>query len=50
MSAWNTKMHSNINAISLTGYSDNMKSNLADLGLTEKMLVPLEEAGQISIS
>lgn len=50
MSAWNTKMHSNINAISLTGYSDNLKSNLADLGLTEKMLVPLEEAGQILTS
>lgn len=50
MSAWNTQMHSNINAISLTGYPDKMKSNLADIGLTEKMFVPIEEAGQILVS
>ena len=47
MSAWNTQMHTNINAISLTGYPDKLKDNLADIGLSEKLIVPIEEAGQI---
>lgn len=41
MSAWNTQMHTNINAISLIRYPDKLKNNLADIGLSEKLFVPI---------
>lgn len=47
ISAWNTQMFSNINAISFTDYPDEFKNRLGDIGLSEKMFAPLEEAGQI---
>lgn len=39
MSAWNTQMHTNISAISLTGYPDKLKNNLVNISLSENKSV-----------
>ena len=50
LSAWNAQMRSNIDAISLTGFSEKLRDNLADIGLSEKVSVPINEAGQLVAS
>lgn len=48
LSVWNIQMHSNINGLFLKEYPDQLKNNLAVIGLKEEMLVTLGAASQIA--
>lgn len=50
LSAWNIQMYSNIDSIPLKGCLDKLKNNMVDIGSSEKMLVSIEETGQLVAS